>query len=230
MNYEQTKINYFIISIFGFMIGLVPITIVLAQEPNNQIPTNSHSSIDTTWEYNKVTKWDITIKNTTWTAVKLNNNKWEDNKPKYSWAKEEIKRTVQLPILKTGDKKVLVKWFAINSRANYVSTKAWEYRQETWFLILLRCENAEYDMYRRSDGIWDNGFYDYWICQINKWYHPEIVNTDMFWNSLDYQIEQCYKLWKWWTPFYWPDRKSKKNWKPCKENVKNDFSIIDLSV
>lgn len=62
----------------------------------------------------------------------------------------------------------------------------------------------------RSYIVGSNGYYDYGLCQINKWYHPEIVNNTKFFTDYKYQIDQCWKLYKWGTRFYGYDIRYKR--------------------
>ena len=69
------------------------------------------------------------------------------------------------------------------------------------FVALLDAENGQRNMYRKSDKVGDNGYYDYGLCQINQWWHPEIVNTKQFWADRKFQIDKCLELYKGWTKF-----------------------------
>jgi hypothetical protein len=60
----------------------------------------------------------------------------------------------------------------------------------------------------RSYIVWNNWYYDRWICQINKWYHPEIVKDPNF-KDVDFQVKKCWELYKGWTKFYWKRHKEK---------------------
>ena len=60
---------------------------------------------------------------------------------------------------------------------------------------------------RKSGLIWNNWYRDYWICQINAWYHPEILgNWDKYFADWFYdpykQMDHCIKKFKSWTTFY----------------------------
>lgn len=71
------------------------------------------------------------------------------------------------------------------------------------FILTINAENWWWNMKLRSYIVWSNWYYDYGLCQINKWYHPEIVNNQKFFTDWKYQIDNCRKLYKWWTTFYW---------------------------
>lgn len=70
-------------------------------------------------------------------------------------------------------------------------------------------ENGNMNMQLRSYVVWSNGYYDYGLCQVNKWYHPKIVNDKRFFTDIDFQIENCVKLYRWGTKFYWARHKEK---------------------
>jgi len=61
---------------------------------------------------------------------------------------------------------------------------------------------------RKSGLIWVNWYRDYWICQINAWWHPEILGNwngkyfaDWFYDPYK-QMDHCIKKFKNWTTFY----------------------------
>lgn len=63
---------------------------------------------------------------------------------------------------------------------------------------------------RKSYVVWKNWYSDYWICQVNIGYHPEVLSNGSNWKKfVDWfydpykQIDYCYKLFSWWTTFYW---------------------------
>lgn len=60
---------------------------------------------------------------------------------------------------------------------------------------------------RKSGLVWNNWYRDYGICQINAWYHPEILwNGDKYFVDWFYdpykQMDHCIKKFKWGTTFY----------------------------
>jgi len=78
------------------------------------------------------------------------------------------------------------------------------------FMYMLASENSLLNHDRRSLVV-TNGIREpsYGFCQIHRGYHPQIVNDNRFWNDPEWQLEQCYRLWKGGTPFYGYDRYKK---------------------
>lgn len=107
-------------------------------------------------------------------------------------------------------------WKQDTSYPNEIKHKLWEENdprhkyvnyayQKGWldFVALLEAENWLWSIDRRSILLWANWYYDYWFCQVNKWYHPHIVNDSRFWNDWKWQIDRCHELYVWGTTFYW---------------------------
>ena len=65
-------------------------------------------------------------------------------------------------------------------------------------------ENGQVTHDRRSDKIGKNGYYDYGYCQINEGAHYEIVNDERFLSDKEWQIQQCWYLYRIGTTFYAP--------------------------
>ena len=67
----------------------------------------------------------------------------------------------------------------------------------------MEAENGSWDHKRQSNYV-KNGIREqsYGFCQIHKYYHPEIVNNEKFFNDQEWQLQQCYKLYKGGTIFY----------------------------
>lgn len=85
------------------------------------------------------------------------------------------------------------------------------YQISSWdldFVWTVLWENWNLNKNLRSYIVWANWYYDYWLCQINKGYHKEIVNHKDFYN-LDFQIQKCWELYKWGTKFYGKKHKDK---------------------
>jgi len=120
-------------------------------------------------------------------------------------------------------KKITHKGFAKDSIVQqYV-----QYAYQIWWMdlvTLIDCENGTWNMYRQSEVVkkWKREK-SFWLCQISQVYHPEIVNTDEFWNSWKWQLDKCNELMNWWTAFYGRDRKIK--WVRCSEYVKSRFIL-----
>ena len=141
---------------------------------------------------------------------------------------EEIEEQIKViekvnEAINEADKKIIHKWFAEDSPVQlYV-----QYAYEIWGMDLvttIECENGTWNMYRQSTVVknWKREE-SYWFCQISQVYHPEIVNTDEFWNNWRRQLEKCNELMKWWTAFYGRDRKIK--WVKCSTYVKDRFIL-----
>lgn len=73
-------------------------------------------------------------------------------------------------------------------------------------------ENGSMWLIKKSYMVWANGYSDYGLCQMNTWYHPEILSGKWNYGSWKYfkdwfydpyeQIKFCIKKYKWWTRFY----------------------------
>ena len=119
--------------------------------------------------------------------------------------------------------KIRHKWFSEDSPVQqYV-----QYAYEIWWMdlvLLMECENGSWNMYLQSNVVknWKREK-SFWFCQISQVHHPEIVNTDLFWNDWKWQIDRCKELMDWWTPFYWRDRKIK--WVKCSKYVLDRFIL-----
>jgi len=112
-------------------------------------------------------------------------------------------------------RKVLHLWFDKNDERqkwiNYAYKISW-YNKD--FILTLTAENYRWTITRPSNIVWANWYRDYWICQVNAGYHPEILRGQWYkypndkyfaeWFLDTYkQIDYCWKLYKWWTKFYW---------------------------
>ena len=108
-------------------------------------------------------------------------------------------------------------------KINKVTHKDWEldderqkwinYAYNIWgkdFLFTILAENWTMWIDRKSWLVWANWYSEYWICQINVWWHPEILSNwknwkrfvDRFYDPYK-QIDYCWKKYSWWTKFYW---------------------------
>jgi len=71
------------------------------------------------------------------------------------------------------------------------------------FLALLDAENGTWNLKRQSEvTVKGHRERSYGFCQINSYYHPEIVKDERFFTNPRWQIEQCHKLYKGGTTFY----------------------------
>jgi len=64
---------------------------------------------------------------------------------------------------------------------------------------------------RKSWLVWANWYSDYWLCQINIGWHPDVLwwsnwkkFKDWFYDPYK-QLDYCNKLFTSWTRFYWYD-------------------------
>ena len=92
------------------------------------------------------------------------------------------------------------KWFDRND----LRQKMVAYAYKLWgldFVKLIECENGNRDI----KAIGDIGK-AFWLCQMNTNYHKLPAEYK---DNRVVQVEYCYKKWKWWTKYYWPNRKIK---------------------
>jgi hypothetical protein len=55
-------------------------------------------------------------------------------------------------------------------------------------------ENWTFKIDRKSNQIWKNGYYDYWLCQLNYQYHKPFIDSEDF-KSWEKQTEYCISVW-----------------------------------
>jgi len=124
---------------------------------------------------------------------------------------EAIKNNHQRYLKK--QRKVIHLWIPKNDERqkwiNYAYKISW-YNKD--FILTLTAENYRWTTTRKSNRVWANWWSDYWICQVNAWYHPEILSWKSYYPNKEYfakwflnpykQIDYCWKLYKWWTKFY----------------------------
>lgn len=97
---------------------------------------------------------------------------------------------------------------------------AWSMYQDIEFIYLIESESGNWEIEQQSNIYLkhENGKNvvcnsDNWsddcrrersfgFCQINKVYHPRIVNDERFFSDPKWQMQQCYKLWKGGTKFF----------------------------
>lgn len=85
-----------------------------------------------------------------------------------------------------------------------------QYAYDIWGFDLVRlieCENGQWNSFQQSLVI-TNWIREpsYWLCQIHKKYHPEVINDSKFWEDWKVQIDYCKKGQDEWRPFYGPER------------------------
>lgn len=131
----------------------------------------------------------------------------------------DSKQVQSIQLMSTGVR-VYVKWFPEYSFANNVATYAyWISDWDIDFLATLKAENWAFDMYKQSNVVKNWVREDSrWLCQLHRAWHRDIVDNPLFWSDWKWQLEQCYKKYKWWTKFYGYYQRNK---------YKNDFTIIN---
>ena len=114
---------------------------------------------------------------------------------------------------------IIVKWFKTGDLAQKIVNYAWKVSNgDLDFLMTLKAENGWFDMYKQSN-CYQNGKREdsYWLCMIHRRWHSDIVDQKIFWESWEYQVEQCWKLYKGWTKFYGYN---------VREKYRNQFTIL----
>ena len=138
--------------------------------------------------------------------------------------KKEVKSEVKQEPAPSGSK-ITHKGFAADSIVQqYV-----QYAYEVWWMdlvTLIECENWSRNPTKQSEVVknWQRER-SFWFCQTSQIYHPEIVNTDSFWNDWEWQLDRCKELMNWWTAFYGRDRKIKGV--KCSKYVLDRFTILE---
>ena len=64
------------------------------------------------------------------------------------------------------------------------------------FLALLDAENSLWTLDRSSPTN------DWGACQVNRYYHPEIVNHPLFFTDAEWQLQKCWELYNAGVKFY----------------------------
>lgn len=97
-----------------------------------------------------------------------------------------------------------------------------------WFDLvkLIECENGGRQPLLQSYVVtnWIRE-QSYWLCQIHKRYHPEVINDSRFWEDWKVQIDYCKQWQDEWRPFYWPTRII--NWEKCYVYVEKRFTFTE---
>lgn len=114
-------------------------------------------------------------------------------------------------------------WYSLDDTRQLMVQRAYE----IWgidLVTLIECENWSWIPTKQSEVV-KNWIREpsFWLCQISRKYHPEIVNDTRFWNDWEWQINKCEELRKWGTKFYAPQRKI--NWVECRKYVLDRFVI-----
>lgn len=74
------------------------------------------------------------------------------------------------------------------------------------FIWTIDAENSQWTYDRRSNTWYYRGgkkYYDWGICQISEYYHKGITSDVRFWTDWKWQMDQCWRLYKGGTKFYW---------------------------
>ena len=88
---------------------------------------------------------------------------------------------------------ISVKWFPEDSIANRVVNKVLNEVGIDMVLTLI-WENWTFRLDRKSMMIGTNGYYDYWLCQLNYQYHKDFIDSKDF-KDWEKQTEYC--IWVW---------------------------------
>jgi len=104
-----------------------------------------------------------------------------------------------------------------------------QYAYDIWWMdlvLMMECENSTRNMFRQSEVVknWRREP-SYWLCMIDRDFHPEIIDDKRFWEDWKWQVETCNRLYKWWTAFYGPWRWIAKAWMRCSDYVKDRFIL-----
>lgn len=123
--------------------------------------------------------------------------------------KSEQKKTSPSENPKTS-KRIIHSWFPADS----IVQDMVNYAYEIWWkdlVILIECENGWRNLSLQSyvtDENW-NREDSRGLCQISRYFHPEIVNDNRFFTDYRFQIDNCKALRENGTPFHWPTRRLK---------------------
>ena len=137
----------------------------------------------------------------------------EDIKQEILEKKKEVRKQ---EINKVENKKYIIhnEWSLEDERQDWIN-----YAYKIWwkdFVLTILAENGTMWIDRKSGMVWANGYSDYWLCQINVWYHKDILSDwknwkrfkDWFYNPYK-QLDYCNKLFITGTRFYWYDVRHK---------------------
>lgn len=72
-------------------------------------------------------------------------------------------------------------------------------------MLLLHAESGAWDFKKRHDIAYvrkGKRYYDFGLCGVSNYYHPEIVNDPRFFTDWKWQMQECHKLYKGGTTFY----------------------------
>lgn len=124
------------------------------------------------------------------------------------------------PIQKKRGTMIVHKWLKSDRHKPII-----QHAYDIWwldFVKMLECENWGRDINLKTKHSTETS---YGFCQMNTQRHSDIIFDKRF-MDWERQINKCFELWKWWTPFYWPNRNTEKtNRMYCKDYVNDRFSF-----
>lgn len=106
-----------------------------------------------------------------------------ENKPAQEMAQEE-KEEIKIY------KKYFEKEDPRQDLINYTYKVGWKD-----FLLTLDGENWSWTANRKSNIVWANWYYDFGICQLNKKYHKDFINSKEFQDPYK-QVDYCFGVWQ----------------------------------
>ena len=152
-------------------------------------------------------------------------SEWVENTPDKKLKEEKSEQKQEVVIETKKEKTIRKKEYDINDERN----KMIQYAFNLWWwelVWLMECENSTRNPFRQSEVVknWRREP-SFWLCMIDKDFHPEIINDWRFWEDWRFQVETCHRLRKWGTKFYWPWRRIAKAGMKCSDYVKDRFII-----
>lgn len=103
---------------------------------------------------------------------------------------------------------------------------AWEMSNgDKNFLYMLKGENGLLSHDRMHDSSLNSVGVDWGFCGTNDYYHPHIVNNPKFLSDPEWQMRECYRMWKEGTTFYaWNRFRSEPEYRM---KIKSHFKFIN---
>ena len=189
--FQQNNFNLFAVLI-GFIIGSILWLNVYAKGEQRTYDTYPIATIrEQAFREIPITVLDSRIGS--W--VELIPSKW----PVVSWGDWVIKEVNQ----RWTEHILRVKGFASDTDATKIINYAYKISGgDMDFILTLKAENWGFNMYQQSNVVKNWIREDSrWLCQLNRKRHKE-VDTKEFWESWEYQVDVCWRKYKWWTKFY----------------------------
>lgn len=176
----ETKTSNLLSFMIGSGIAMLFTFTVFWQQEGYTITEPSYKPIVSDWWIKDTEKWITSEYSSGWATIKL----IESKRPRAGWGNQWTEKVVERPIqpiLRTGDKKVLVKWFPEDSIATITNTI---YYNELWWdwLLTFKGENWTYELTRQSDWINDHGKRErsFGQCQLMEVYHAPFIWKDWY--------------------------------------------------